>query len=305
MLRYKGKNMADWTDILKEIQAEKIINPLDTVRKKYIKELYDMTGRNVICYYSGFLDIYTNPDVSINDNDMSAFMTAIHGMDKSKGLDLILHTPGGEVTATEAIGNYLRKVFGNNIRAIVPQIAMSGGTMLSCVSKEILMGKHSSIGPIDPQIGGVPAYGVIQEFENAKEEITKNPDSIALWQTIIAKYHPTFIGQCYKAIELSNELTEKWLLEGDMFRKTVNKKQRVAEILEFLNNNEYTKIHSRHIDNEKAKEIGLKIVNLEKNDKLQDAVLSIHHCYMHTFSNSNAVKIIESNTGAATVRIGK
>ena len=297
--------MADWTDILKEIQAEKINNPLDTVRKKYIKELYDMTGRNVICYYSGFLDIHTNPDVSINDNDMSGFMTAIHGMDKSKGLDLILHTPGGEVTATEAIGNYLRKVFGNNIRAIVPQMAMSGGTMLSCISKEILMGKHSSIGPIDPQIGGVPAYGVIQEFESAKEEITKNPASIALWQTIIAKYHPTFIGQCYKAIELSNELIRKWLLEGEMFSNITNKEARVDKILEFLNNNEYTKIHSRHIDNEKAKEIGLKITNLEKDDKLQDAVLSIHHCYMHTFSNSNAVKIIESNTEAATVRIGK
>lgn len=297
--------MADWTDILKEIQAEKINNPLDTVRKKYIKELFDMTGRNVICYYSGFLDIHTNPDVSINDNDMSGFMTAIHGMDKSKGLDLILHTPGGEVTATEAIGNYLRKVFGNNIRAIVPQMAMSGGTMLSCISKEILMGKHSSIGPIDPQIGGVPAYGVIQEFESAKDEITKNPASIALWQTIIAKYHPTFIGQCYKAIELSNELIRKWLLEGDMFSNITNKEAKVDKILGFLNNNEYTKIHSRHIDNKKAKEIGLKITNLEKDDKLQDAVLSIHHCYMHTFSNSSAVKIIESNTGAATVRIGK
>ena len=297
--------MADWTDILKEIQAEKINNPLDTVRKKYIKELYEMTGRNVICYYSGFLDIHTNPDVSINDNDMSGFMTAIHGMDKSNGLDLILHTPGGEVTATEAIGNYLRKVFGNNIRVIVPQMAMSGGTMLSCISKEILMGKHSSIGPIDPQIGGVPAYGVIQEFENAKDEISKNPASIALWQTIIAKYHPTFIGQCYKAIELSNELIKKWLLEGEMFSNITNKEARVDKILEFLNNNEYTKIHSRHIVNEKAKSIGLKIINLESNDKLQDAVLSIHHCYMHTFSNSNAVKIIESSIGAATVRIGK
>lgn len=297
--------MADWTDILKEIQAEKIDNPLDTVRKRYIKKLYDMTGRNVICYYSGFLDVHTNPDVSINDNDMSGFMTAIHGMDKSKGLDLILHTPGGEVTATEAIGNYLRKVFGSNIRAIVPQMAMSGGTMLSCISREILMGKYSSIGPIDPQIGGVPAYGVIQEFESAKEEIKKNPASIALWQAIITKYHPTFIGQCYKAIELSNELIRKWLLEGEMFSNFDDRVVRVEKILEFLNNNEYTKIHSRHIDNEKAREIGLKITNLEKDDELQDAVLSIHHCYMHTFSNSNAVKIIESNTGAATVRLGK
>lgn len=297
--------MANWSGILKEITEEKISNPLDTVRKKYIKQLYDLTGRNVICYYSGFLDIHTNPDVSINDNDISGFMTAIHTMDKSKGLDLILHTPGGEVTATEAIGNYLRKVFGNDIRVIIPQIAMSGGTMLACISKEIVMGKHSSIGPIDPQIGGVPAYGVIQEFENAKSDILTNPASIPLWQLIISKYHPTFIGQCYKAIDLSAELIKQWLSDGDMFKDEVNKEQKVDSILNFLNNNEYTKIHSRHIDNEKAKSISLKIKDLEDDAELQDAVLSIHHCYMHTFANSPAVKIIESSTGATIVRIGK
>ena len=266
--------MADWTEILKEIQEQKIINPLDIVRKKYIKNLYELTGRNVICYYSGFLDIHTNPDVSINDNDISGFMGAIHNMDKTKGLDLILHTPGGEVTSTEAIGNYLRKIFGKDIRVIVPQIAMSGGTMLACISKEIIMGKHSSIGPIDPQIGGVPAYGVIQEFENAKEDIAKNPASIPLWQTIISRYHPTFIGQCYKSIALSAELVEKWLLSGDMFLNDSQKDEKVK-----------------------------KITDLESEDSLQEAVLSIHHCYIHTFSNSKTVKIIESSTGAANIRI--
>lgn len=296
--------MADWTGILKEIEAEKV-SPLDKVRKKYIKKLNKLTGRNVICYYSGFLDNITNPHVSINDSDISGFMNAIHGMDKTKGLDLIIHTPGGEVTATEAIGNYLRKVFGNDIRVIVPQMAMSGGTMLTCIGKEIIMGKHSSIGPIDPQIGGVPAYGVIQEFETAKKEVTENPASISIWQFILSKYHPTFIGQCYKSIGLSNELVQTWLTNGSMFEGEENKETIINGILNVLNNNEYTKIHARHIDKDKAREIGLKIVNLEDDEKIQDAVLSIHHCYMHTFSNSNAVKIIESSTGAAMVRMGK
>ena len=90
-----------------------------------------------------------------------------------------------------------------------------------------------------------------------------------------------------------------------MLKDITNKEEKVEEILEILNNNEYTKMHSRHIDNEKAQSIGLNITNLEDDNELQDAVLSIHHCYMHTFSNSSAVKIIESSTGAATVRIGK
>lgn len=293
--------MPNWNEILKEIKEHEVGNPLDIVRRRYIANLNKLTGRNVICYYSGFLSNHNHPDVGINDTDVSGFMTAIHKLDHSKGLDLIMHTPGGEVTATEAIGNYLREVFNGDIRIIIPQLAMSGGTMLSCIGKEIIMGKHSNIGPVDPQFGGIPCYGVIQEFENAKNEIAKNPATIPLWQMIINKYHPTFIGQCYKAIELSKELTEEWLENGKMFENDENKKEKIKTIIKYLNNNAETKIHSRHISNIKAKEIGLKVTDLEEDDNFQDAVLSIHHCYMHTFSHSNAVKIIENHKGIATI----
>lgn len=293
--------MPNWNEILKEIKEHEIGNPLDIVRRRYIANLNKLTGRNVICYYSGFLSNHNHPDVGINDTDVSGFMTAIHKLDHSKGLDLIMHTPGGEVTATEAIGNYLREVFNGDIRIIIPQLAMSGGTMLSCIGKEIIMGKHSNIGPVDPQVGGIPCYGVIQEFENAKNEIAKNPATIPLWQMIINKYHPTFIGQCYKAIELSKELIEEWLENGKMFENDEKKEEKIKAIIKYLNNNAETKIHSRHISNIKAKEIGLKVTDLEEDDNFQDAVLSIHHCYMHTFSHSNAVKIIENHKGIATI----
>lgn len=297
--------MADWNKILKEIQDEEFQSPIDTVRKKYIKNLSDLTKRNTICYYSGFLNCSDHPDTAINDRDLNGFMTVIHEMDKSKGLDLIIHSPGGEVAATEAIGNYLRKIFGNNIRVFVPQIAMSGGTMLSCIGSEIYMGKHSSIGPIDPQYGGVPAYGVIQEFEQAKNEIISNPQSIPFWQPIIGKYPPTFIGQCYKAIELSSDVVRKWLEEGSMFENDTEKDQKINKIMNYLNNNEHTKMHSRHIGIDKAKEIGLNIKALESDNKLQDAVLSVHHCYMHTFQNTNAVKILENQNGVSFIMIGE
>ena len=83
-------------------------------------------------------------------------MSTVYKMDKTKGLDLFLHTPGGDATAVESIVKYLQCVFGKNIIAIVPQMAMSAGTMLACSCKKIIMGKHSSLGPIDPQYGGIP-----------------------------------------------------------------------------------------------------------------------------------------------------
>ncbi len=181
----------------------------------------------------------------------------VSGLDKSKGLDLILHTPGGDIAATEHIINYLHSIFNENIRAIVPQMAMSAGTMISVSCKEIIMGKQSSLGPFDPQFGGVACQSVIEEFEKAKEDVRLNPHSLGLWQAIISKYNPTFILSCEQAIELTNELADKILL------RSIDCKQTRDKIKKVFNNNKTSKIHSRHFSKEKAKDAGLNIVDLE------------------------------------------
>src|SRR5579875_2518168 len=166
--------MPNWQKLDDEINALKARgSAYDMVRRKYLRELCEFTNRNVIIYYSGWLQ---KPQVitagfgqlfTINDSDKNGFMATIHQLEREKGLDLILHTPGGEISATESLVDYLRSMFRTDIRAIIPQLAMSAGTMIACSCKEIIMGKHSSIGPIDPQIGGRPAHGIIEEFERA------------------------------------------------------------------------------------------------------------------------------------------
>lgn len=147
--------MPNWKDILHEIaEVSQRSSPYDIVRRKYLNDLHEKTKRNVVAYYSGWQQKPDAPNTGINDEDKHAFMTVFHQLDRSKGLDLILHTPGGDMAATESIVDYLRKMFGVNIRAIVPQMAMSGGTMIACACKEIIMGKHSNLGPIDPQVYG-------------------------------------------------------------------------------------------------------------------------------------------------------
>jgi ClpP class serine protease len=69
--------------------------------------------------------------MEITDEDKNGFMMAVHKLDRTKGLDLFLHTPGGSISSTQSIVDYLHKMFGKNIRAIVPQIAMSAGTMIA------------------------------------------------------------------------------------------------------------------------------------------------------------------------------
>lgn len=126
--------MPNWRDLMVEVKATPAAH--DQLRQKYLQKLFQYTHRNAIVYYSGWQDKNVPADVGrhvfpINDADKNGFMTAIHGMNRALGLDLFLHTPGGDIAATESIVHYLRTMFGNNIRAVVPQMAMSGGTMIA------------------------------------------------------------------------------------------------------------------------------------------------------------------------------
>lgn len=293
--------MGNWKEILEEIQ--KLGSTFDIVRRQKMETLGKVTGRNTIAYYSGWLQKQLDPRVaSINDNDKNGFMSTMKGFDRSKGLDLLLHTPGGEVAATESLIDYLRGLYGTDIRAIVPQLAMSAGTMVACACKEIVMGKHSSLGPIDPQFGGVPAQGVIEEFKKAHQEIQSDQSKVFVWQPIIAKYPPAFIGECQKAVEWSEYLVKKWLATG-MFVELnePERSKKVEAIVGAIGSHDETLSHSRHLPPERCHELGLKIVKLEEDEELQEAVLEVHHSFILTFSNTQASKIVENNLGSAYI----
>lgn len=294
--------MPSWGAILDSLNS--VPNPLDSMRKKYLATMHEYTGRNVIAYYSGFIQKPGLDGCGIDDNDKNAFMQAVCGLDRSKGLDLILHTPGGQIAAAESLVSYLKALFGKDIRTFVPQIAMSAGTMIALSTKEIVMGKQSNLGPIDPQFGGMSCSGIIEEFNEASKDVTENPRMAAVWGPIISKYHPTFIGDCKKAIDWSDKIVKQWLTEN-MFSEFEDKAAKAEAVVRTLSSHNATYSHSRHIHAGELKGFGVNVIPLEGlNDQkingckdLQDCVLTIHHSYMHTFANSNAIKIIESHSG--------
>lgn len=287
--------MAGWSDILEEIKTTP--QQFDYVRRKYLKELSNYTGRNVICYYSSWLNKRNANNLDINDSDMNGFMNAIKDMDCKKGLDLILHTPGGDPAAAEAIVNYLRVKFNSDIRAIVPQLAMSAGTMISCAAKEIIMGKQSSLGPIDPQFNGIPAYNIKSEFEEAKKDLLSNPGNAQYWMIKLRQYPAAFMKTAIDAIDLSGQLVEEWL-GSCMFDKNNPEDQIIIQkIVNGLNEHDNSKNHGRHLSMAFCKKLGLKITAMEEDSKLQDLILSIHHAYMITLDSTSAVKIIENQNG--------
>ena len=152
-------------------------------------------------------------------------------LDRSLGLDLILHRPGGEINATGALVNYLRYAFDGNVRAIVPHQAMSAGTMISLSCKSVVMGMHSSLGPIDPQVGGAPAHGILEEFETASEEFKNNPHRAQAWLPILQKYTPTLLGKCDKAVKMAEIIVGDWLTSG-MLKDLPDAETRKGKILQ-------------------------------------------------------------------------
>ena len=289
--------MPGWSEIMDSVQSVKgQAAPAFLLgeSKKYLREIAEITNRNVIAYYSGWLKNNV-AETQINENDKNALMNAVCGLkDKKKGLDIILHTPGGDIAATEGIVNYLKSVFGSNIRAIVPQISMSAGTMMAMSCKEIIMGRQSSLGPIDPQMGGVACQMVIDEFNRAVEDVKNNPSSLGIWQTIIRQYSPTFLTACEDAIKWSEELAEKWLTE-------INPEINMKAIKDVFINHKHSYSHARRISKEDCKAAGLPVIDLEEKQNLQEAVLSLHHCYMILVDMISVVKIVMNHEGRSYI----
>ena len=291
--------MAGWDDILDEIKRSPLKNAVDEVRHQYLRRLSELTGRNTIAYYSSWLTRRVE-NTDTNDNDMNGFMNTVRGLDCENGLDLVLHTPGGSPMAAEAIVKYLRSKFGKNIRVIVPHMAMSAGTMIACSAKEIIMGKQSSLGPIDPQLNGIPAYSIQSEFEDAKIDLANGTQNFNYWRLLLSKYPAAYVKMAMDAIALSDTLLREWLgscMLEDAASETIEK------VCNSLNEHVDSKAHARHFDASFCKSIGLHIIDLEADQRLQDAVLSVHHCYVHTFASTAAVKIIENQNGKAFINI--
>lgn len=191
------------------------------------------------------------------------------------------------------------------MRVFVPHMAMSAATMLACAADEIVMGNHSFIGPIDPQLQlqtalgarTVPAQAITQQFEMA-QTASANPVALRAWIPMLSQYGPDLLAACQNASDLSKTLVTEWLTNY-MFRSDPNAATKAGDIAAWLGSHNIFKTHGRPISRAVAEQHDLKIVELEADQALQDIVLSIYHATAHTFANTGVVKIIENHLGKA------
>ncbi len=141
---------------------------LDAMRARKIATIEQSRGSRVILlvHRQETMSLLGFPLMRFIDvNDSEEVLRAIQMTDDEVPLDIVLHTPGGLALAALQIARAIQAHRGK-VTVFVPHHAMSGGTLIALGADEIVMCKHSVLGPIDPQLGRFPAASVIEVSES-------------------------------------------------------------------------------------------------------------------------------------------
>ncbi len=212
---------------------------------------------------------------------------------------MILDTPGGVVEVVERMVTALRSVY-EEVTVIVPDRAMSAGTIFALSADRIMMDHLSCLGPIDPQIERdgklVPALSYLNQFER----LNRKAQDGALTTAEYALLNKLDLGELYQfeqARELSIDLLIKWLsqykfknwnaTETRQLNVTEEMKiDRAREIAALLNDPEKWHSHGRAIDMNtlRGEEVKLKIDSFEDDPELYEQIRDYFELlkdYMH------------------------
>jgi ClpP class serine protease len=173
---------------------------------------------------------------SISIEDSEAVLRAIRNTPADQPIDMILHTPGGLVLAAEQIAKALVEHKGK-VTVFVPHYAMSGGTLIALAADEIVMDPSAVLGPVDPQIGPVPAASVLKVLEAKKPE---QVNDLTLVLADVARKARTQVTSFVEELLLKHFTTEK-----------------AAKLAETLSEGRWT--HDYPITVQGARELGIKV----------------------------------------------
>ena len=261
---------------MEEVSSLGLDSAIETLINVKAQELEKILDSDVICYFGAISPSYVRMFRNFVEHVKS------HSTIKKDRVSIVLRTPGGVAETTERFVHILRHHY-KEVYFVVPDMAMSAGTIWCMSGDKIYMDYASSLGPIDPQVmssdgsGFVPALGYLDKVK----EITDKPhltdaDIVFLKSIDLAK-----LGWFEQARELSIDLLKTWLVtykfkNWDTHRTNnigtkvtqVEKQQRAEEIASMLSDNTHWHSHGRNIDIQKLKSLRLEIEDYSKNKKL-------------------------------------
>src|SRR5579884_2606177 len=215
---------------------------LVATRRRLIRQLERRRGSRVIAlvHRQELMSLLGFPLARfINIEDSEEVLRAVQLTDADVPIDLILHTPGGLVLATEQIAHAL-VAHRAPVTVFVPHYAMSGGTLLALAADEIVMAPHAVLGPLDPQVGQLPAASVMRAVAQKKAD-GKDVEDETLILADVAE----------KAIRQVHESVERILLRNGW------EQARAATVAATLTEGRWTQDYA--ITVEHARELGLPV----------------------------------------------
>ena len=193
--RIKFKTTHDWHNFVSQSKGQ--FNPLELRRACY-KDIEMHRKRPLLVYATKILMTPLPPGVSnfIDLTDIEGFTDLIHSVKNKKAVDVLLHSPGGRPDAAERLVELLRFHF-EEICFLIPHSAYSAATMLALSGDSIILHPSAALGPIDPQINGLPAGMIKNGFEKARKIIGKEGyRSMLPYVPLIEKYSLDLLQLC-------------------------------------------------------------------------------------------------------------
>lgn len=267
--------------------------PFD-LRLTTLHRIEQITNRPLICYVTKTHNIPQGIPAYIEDSDLVGFSDLIHSVE-GKAVDVFLVSNGGSAEATERIVRLLRERF-DSVRFVIPANAYSAATLLSFSGDEVIMGEQATLGPIDPQLNGIPTRAILRAFETLQDVLKQQgPSALTAYMPLIMKYDLHILEMCRSAEELSKELAQNWL--STYMLKGSESSPVITAIIEFFSSYDVLKSHGRSIDRTKARELGLRVVNVEDIEGLADLMRSLYNQYELWFDKTSFYKDFENAHG--------
>lgn len=206
---------------------------------------------------------------------------------------VILETVGGSIETAERIADLLRYHYPKEVNFLIPNFAMSAGTVLAMSGDNIYMDYYSILGPIDPQVRNkdnafVPALGYLEKYNQLMQKSGKQSLSAAELAFLIQKFDPAQIHRFEQARDHSVDLLKKWLVQYKFKNWTVTRTQgksvttamrerRAADIAKKLNDTKRWRSHARGLSMDVINnDLNLLIDNFGDDEELNKRVRSYY-----------------------------
>jgi len=304
----------EFESIISEVSKQPFnVNPVNDIRR-CLTDIENNRGRPCIMYIANVVNSNVKASISIEYSDDLPFSELISTIpDHIREIDVMIVTPGGSGDQAAKFVEKLRSRF-DYVGVILPDMAMSAGTIFAMSGDDIVMSQNSYIGPIDPQVLNkegryVPAQAVnilLSEIQKKGEDRLKRgqqPDWTDL--QILRQLDAKDIGASINASNFSIELVENYLFNykfknwvlhsnGDVV-EPFEKQQRAKEIASQLCDHSLWKSHGRGITRDQAESVcRLKITKTE-NIGLDEIVKKLWAIIYWSFENTSIYKMFLSN----------